>query len=302
MNKIYKYSELIVAVLVFFSIVSGILKTGDNLKDIKNESVSILSYNIRFDRADKPVPSEENEWVNRKDHLISLIQLHSPDFFGLQEDLLHQLNEIDGRFEDYDWVGVGRYDGKEGGEFCSIHYNSTRFELIENRIIWLSETPEEPSASWDGSSPRILNYGKFRNRSSGKEFYVFNTHFDHAGQKAREGSAKLIRQMINELPNDVPFIIMGDFNITEENIVYEILTTGESMLKDAFNTSDYPHVGPLFTREGFEVNSRSKKRRIDYIFVSENIQVKKHAIISSFRNGYYPSDHLPVYTEVDLKD
>lgn len=302
MKEIYKYFGLIVAVIISFTIVSGISKIDDNLKDFKNESISILSYNIRFDRADKLVPSEENEWTNRKEHLISLIQLHSPDFFGLQEDLLHQLNEIDGRFEDYDWIGMGRYDGKEGGEFCSIHYNSTRFELLENRTIWLSETPEEPSTSWDGSSPRVLNYGKFKSRVSGKEFYVFNTHFDHAGQKAREGSAKLIRQMINELSSDVSFILMGDFNITEENIVYEILTTGESMLKDAFNTSEYPHVGPLFTREGFEVNSKAKKRRIDYIFVSENIGVKKHAIISSFRDGYYPSDHLPVYTEVELYD
>jgi endonuclease/exonuclease/phosphatase family metal-dependent hydrolase len=62
-----------------------------------------------------------------------------------------------------------------------------------------------------------------------------------------------------------------------------------------------PHVGPEFSFEGFEVMGSSNKRRIDYIFVNDKVDVLKHAIISDFRDGRYPSDHLPVIAEIRLE-
>jgi endonuclease/exonuclease/phosphatase family metal-dependent hydrolase len=73
-------------------------------------------------------------------------------------------------------------------------------------------------------------------------------------------------------------------------------------LEDAYNVSALPHVGPEFSFEGFKaLDSTATKRRIDYIFVNDQVEVLKHAFISNFRDGRYPSDHLPVIADVEIR-
>lgn len=261
--------------------------------------VEAITYNLRLDTD----ADGENQWNNRKEQVASLIQFYDPDFLGIQEGLIHQLEYLDGELDDYQRIGVGRDDGAEGGEFSAIYYNSEKFELVEGteQTIWLSETPGEPSKSWDAALPRILTFGKFRDKSNGRELYVFNTHFDHIGQQAREESSKLIVSTIGEAAGNSPVVLMGDFNVTEDNPAYEVLTKSEPALHDAFYVTKLPHVGPDFTYEGFGVGTGDEHRRIDYIFTSDNVNVKKHAIITSYHNGFYPSDHLPVYAEIEIK-
>lgn len=262
----------------------------------EGEVISLLSYNLRFDNPNDGI----NQWDNRKEQVAALIRFYKPDFMGQQEGLIDQVEFLDDQLEDYAWIGVGRDDGERAGELSSLHYNKNRFELVDgtNQTIWLSETPEVPSQSWDAALPRILTFGRFRDKTNGREFYVFNTHFDHIGQIAREESARLIKSTIQKLTGDDRYFVLGDFNVSEDNPVYEILTGGEPVLRDAFYHTENPHVGPLFTFEGFEVRSDIEKRRIDYIFVPNDIRVLNHAILGHSRNGYYPSDHLPVYAEV----
>lgn len=265
----------------------------------QNSSISVMSYNLRLDTDADGV----NRWDNRKERVASLIQLFEPDFIGIQEGLLHQLQYLDKELDGYRRIGVGRDDGENAGEFSALYYNSARVELAEgtSRTLWLSETPEEPgSKSWDAALPRILTFGKFKDTATGNDFFVFNTHFDHVGQQAREESAKLILNTIRETAGDLPVLLTGDFNVTEDNAAYEVLTGSESGLKDTFYESEIPHTGPHFTFEGFEVHSSDNPRRIDFIFTSDRVTVRKHAIPSLFKNGFYPSDHLPVYAEVEL--
>lgn len=263
-----------------------------------DETATVMTYNLRYDTSSDGI----NQWDNRKEHVASLIRFYSPDFLGTQEGLVSQLEYLDNELPGYKRIGVGRDDGIEKGEFSAIHYNSDRFELVEGteHTIWLSENPDIPGKSWDAAFPRVLTYGQFRSKGTGQKIYVFNTHFDHVGQTAREESAKIILQRIEQLSGDMPFILFGDFNVTEENPVYEILTTGKLSLRDAYYHSENPHVGPHFTFEGFEVKNATDARRIDYIFVSESIRVDHHAILSTFRDGYYPSDHLPVAAKVSF--
>jgi endonuclease/exonuclease/phosphatase family metal-dependent hydrolase len=261
-------------------------------------TVSLMSYNLRVDLAQDGT----NRWKHRREHVAALIRLYQPDFLGQQEGLIHQVEYLGNHLPDYAWIGVGRDNGRRAGELSSIHYNTSRFELVEgsDRTIWLSKTPDMPGKSWDAAYPRILTYGQFRHKESGHTLFVFNTHFDHVGQTARKNSAKLILRTIKKVAGNSPYVLLGDFNVTEGNRVYRILTGGSPPLKDAFYHTETPHVGPLFTFEGFEVKSALDKRRIDYIFVPADARVLNHAIIGHFRNGYYPSDHLPVYAIVQL--
>lgn len=260
--------------------------------------LTVMSYNLRFDNPD----DGENRWDNRKEQAAALIAFHQPDFLGTQEGLLHQLEYLDDKLDDYGRIGVARDDGDEQGEFSALFFNETKFELVEDseQTIWLSETPDEPSKSWDAALPRILTYGKFRDRQTDDEFWVFNTHFDHLGDTARTESAKLIIETIEEAGEE-PAILMGDFNVTDEMEPYKVLTADDSPMKDAYHVTQKPHVGPDFTFEGFEAMSEEDKNRIDYIFVNNRFVVQNHAILTSFRDGRYPSDHLPVVAKVKIE-
>lgn len=255
--------------------------------------IRIMSYNIKFDDKTDTV----NNWDKRKKQVLNLISFYEPDFLGTQEVLVHQLRYLDQKLENMKWIGVGRADGDTEGEFSALFYNANEFDLIANSdsTIWLSKTPEIPSKSWDAALPRILTFGKFRHKQTGKELLVFNTHFDHRGDTARAESVKLILKTIDKVAGDLPVIVTGDFNFTEQDHPYSIITASDSPLKDAFYATAIPHVGPQVSFTGFTVDSSTQKRRIDYIFVNDKIEVLKHRIIANFQNGRYPSDHLPVF-------
>lgn len=271
-----------------------VLTTACNTSNRQFSSIRVMSYNIKFDDKADTV----NGGDKRKDQVVNLVRFYEPDFLGTQEGLLHQLEYMENGLQNLKWIGAGRTDGKNEGEFSALFYNTNRFELVTNTdsTIWLSTTPDRPSKSWDAALPRILTWGKFRNKNSEEEFFVFNTHFDHIGDTARAESARLIVETIQEVSNGFPVILTGDFNAMEESKPYAVLTGSD--LKDAYKASTLPHVGPLFSFEGFDVLGPADKRRIDYIFVNDKVKVLKHAIISDFRDGRYPSDHLPVVADV----
>lgn len=255
------------------------------------ELLRTMSYNLRYDN-----PGDSaNAWPYRKERVANLIQFYQPDIIGTQEGLLHQLQYLDEHLENMGRIGVGRNDGNTEGEFTAIYYDSLRLELVSDSTIWLSETPTEPSKSWDAALPRILTFGRLKSKTSGQQFYVFNTHFDHIGNTARAESAKLILKTIDAVSGELPVVVTGDFNATPDAEPYRILT---QQLGDAYTQTEIPHVGPLFTFKGFAVNgNQERERRIDYIFTNSQVEVLKHAIIPDFRNGSFTSDHLPVIAD-----
>lgn len=284
----------LVSILLLLSVLSS---CSPSETDSDTVSLKAMSYNIRYDNpGDGP-----DRWELRRERLAGLIRLHQPDFLGAQEALHHQLEWLEKELQDMDWIGVGRSDGAQAGEYAPIFYNSERFELVSgsDSTLWLSPTPTEVgSVGWDAALPRILTFGTFRERESGKRIMVFNTHFDHRGDTVRAESARLVVETVRKLAESegLPAVVTGDFNATPDSEPYTIITGGE--LRDAFSAGDLPHVGPLFTYEGFEVGGMENPRRIDYIFVSGAVTVRSHAILSTFHDRRYPSDHLPVVSHI----
>lgn len=264
----------------------------------QQEKLGVMTFNIRYDNPD----DAPNTWDNRKEKVTNLIQFYEPAFLGTQEVLFHQLQDMDEALSGYQWIGKGRKDGKKGGEFSALFYDSRKVTLVAgtDNTIWLSKTPGKPSKNWDAALPRIMTWGEFEVKSSGNHVFVFNTHFDHVGETARTESAKIILDTIEKVAGDNPVVLMGDFNILDDSKPYQILTS--SFLADAIHIAELPHTGAKFTYSGFEVKAPTDDgRRIDYIFTNNQIEVLKHATVTFFRDGYYPSDHLPVFSEIRLK-
>jgi len=278
MKIFYQY---ILSVFIFFTISSSIY----------SQPHSIISYNIRYDN-DWDI---ENSWKIRRNKVSQILVQYSPSIIGIQEGLLNQVQYIDSSLIDYDYVGVGRDDGKKKGEFCAIYFDTTRYVLSKNSTFWLSETPDTISVGWDAALERICTYGLFKDRITKKEFWVFNTHFDHIGVVAREKSSELILKRIDKINRQsLPVILMGDFNSTPNSPPVKELKTE---LSDALKISLEKLQGPRGTFNGFNEDLPIEKR-IDYIFI-ENFKVLSYIHINDrLNNNRHISDHLPVMVKI----
>ncbi len=283
------------------------------------QDLRVGSFNLRYDN---PADSLDN-WKYRKNQVTKLIKFHDFEIFGSQEGLKHQLEDLSAKLPSYKFLGVGRDDGKEAGEYAAIFYKTEKFELLESGNFWLSEDTTKPNKGWDAVLPRICTWGKFKEKNSGFEFYFYNTHFDHVGEKAREESAKLILKKIKEKGEDVPVLLSGDFNVDQYNKSYKLLNSSKE-LKDSYHLAELNY-GASGTTNGFKVNSMTDSR-IDHVFVSEDFKVTKHGILNdtyrteeedlkkiagsgnfpkevSFYQSQarYPSDHFPVLVILKIK-
>jgi endonuclease/exonuclease/phosphatase family metal-dependent hydrolase len=259
------------------------------------QSMKLITYNIRLDLAS----DGENDWSHRKDFFNSQIQFYEPDIFGVQEATPPQVLDIAKGLPHYDYIGIGR-DGDGKGESASIYYNKKRLHLLLSATFWLSETPDIISKGWDAACNRVCTYGLFEDQKSKKTFWVFNTHLDHMGENARTNGIALILSKINQLNTaKLPVFFMGDFN-SEPNS--ERIVNLKKIMFDSRELSIEKPFGPSGTFNDFKHNEPVTKL-IDYIFISKDsvIKVKKYAVLSDSKDLKYPSDHLPVYIEINFK-
>ena len=259
---------------------------------VLSQDLKIMSYNIKLD-----YPKEgKNSWTNRKPFMVNQIKFYEPDVLGVQEAMPNQMKDLDSLLTDYSFVGVGRDDGKNKGEFSAIFYKKSDLEVVKSSTFWLSQTPEKVSMGWDAVCNRVCTYALFQHKETKKKFWVFNTHFDHVGKEARTKSAVLILDKIKVLNTENhPVFLTGDFNMEPNHESIDYIT---QTLKDSKEVTELDF-GPEGTFNGFHFD-QPVTRRIDYVFVSEDVEVNKYAVLSDSWNMQYPSDHLPVFIEAKL--
>lgn len=259
-------------------------------KTAASETFNLATFNIRC-----PVDKTPNTWEERKARCLAVIQQNKFDIFGVQEAKRKQLDDLLG--DNFAFIGGGRADFKNKGEFSAIIYRKARFELIGSGTFGLSEKPQTPGVkSWKSACPRIATWGIFRDKKTGKKFIYYNTHLDHKSELARINGIKLIVEHSRKNNTGIPVILTGDFNANPASETYKIAS---SLLKDSADDSGTPHVGPMQTYHGY--GRRKSNVPIDYIFVSDGIQVLSHKTDDTQFPEGFPSDHFPVVTELRIR-
>lgn len=258
--------------------------------------LKIMSFNVRYD-----TPRDSmNNWQYRKEEAGKMLNYYAPDIVGMQEVLHNQLEDMKSRLPQYTAIGVGREDGKEGGEYNPLFFKTGRFEVLKSGNFSLSETPEKVGIKgWDAVCKRIATWAIFKDKESGVEFMALNTHLDHKGEVARQESARLLVKQITALAEGRPFVMTGDFNtIPDSDII--LLLTEEGKVKNAKLEAALVY-GPEWTFHDFGRLPQTERTWIDYIFISPDIQVNKFRNITDIPNTGFSSDHNPVFAEITIQ-
>ena len=251
-----------------------------------SDPIKIISYNIRYNN-----PNDGKDiWENRRETITDFIEKEAPDFLGLQEVNFPQIQYLNSNLINYSFIGVGRDDGKTRGEFSPIYFNESKYNLLLSNTFWLSKTPENISVGWDAAMERICTYGLFKQKNDGSKVWVFNTHFDHIGNVAREKSVDLILSKIKDLTKDKDqIIITGDFNLSDDSVPIKKLQNfyNDVNIKMDNKSKFYG------TFNNFKIDN-NYNNRIDYIFYKNFDLIKSSHLHIKTDQGRWASDHHPV--------
>jgi len=262
-------------------------------------AIRVMTFNIRMNS-----PSDgPNAWPLRKELAAGTIAFQQAHIAGLQEVLLSQLEDLRGLLPGYDWVGVGRDDGKEAGEFNPIFFLRDRFRLLESSTFWLSEHPGRPGLKgWDAACARVVTWARLKDLWTGATLVAFNTHFDHVGETARRESAALVLAEMRRIAAGAPVVLTGDFNCTRDDPAYRTLVgpaENDSFLRDTRDVSALAPYGPSFSFNGFKADVQGRWP-IDHIFVGRGVAVLRAGVLPGTWEGRFVSDHNPVLAEIRL--
>ena len=267
---------------------------------------TVLTCNIRV-----ALPEDDatgNGWRARRELCLAVIRAQQPDLIGFQEVLREQMEDLERGFPDFGAFGFAgpemdaRREGYQGIAKNPILYSKQRYEQVSAGGFWLSETPHLPgSLSWESARARHVNWLRLRERATGREFRILNTHLDHEGQRAREEQMKLILAEAAVYAPDFPQIFTGDFNARASNAVVKLaLDAGwTSTFLAAPEPRDEGFTGHAFLGPAYKLKSAAPgSAAIDHILTRGPVATQARRIIRDSRDGRYPSDHYFVSAQV----
>lgn len=255
-------------------------------------TLHVMTCNVQV--AGNPPP---HSWAERRPLMRELLTRENPDIIGTQEGRYDQVKDIAADLPTHDWIGLGR-DGGSRGEFMAIYYRRDRFEPLAFDHFWLSDTPEViGSSTWGNTCRRMVTWGRFRDRPTGREFEIWNTHFDHEIDSAREKSAAHVRQRLATTEPARPLLLLGDFNCAAgASTPYTELTTGAGFT-DTWTAAAQRRNAGFNTFHGHRPPVRDGVR-IDWILARHPVEVSEAGIVDNASNDLAPSDHFPVTATV----
>ena len=254
-------------------------------------AIRVMSFNIRCTNVGSA------SWEDRIDIVSQTMLDSAADSIGIQEGTPEWMATLKNTVaEKYAYVGVGRDDGVDAGEYSAIFYLKDKYTVADSGTFWLSETPDVPSQGWDAACNRVCTWAVLEDKATGEKYVHLNSHFDHVGVKAREKSVELIVEKAREYA-DVPVVFTADMNVREGSDNYKqlvgagVFADTKFQAPDSMNYLTYHDTKP-------ELHSGDI---IDYVMINEHFEALSYKVVTEGVDGEYVSDHFPVYADIAVK-
>lgn len=259
-------------------------------------TIRVLQFNIRLISSS----DGQNNWYYRRQDVVAYCRVVSPDVFGMQEVTPAQRTYVMNNMKDYACVGLGR-DGNQSGEHCPVFYLKDKYDLEKSGTFWLSDTPEKVSNTWGAACNRIVTWTILRDKTTGERFCYANTHFDHVSEAARDKSSVLTKQRLTQYAEGLPIIVTGDYNCYPESNCYALMLNAEGTvpMTEVWEAARVKE-GPDGTFHSWNTIALANRHRIDFIFVTPDINVLHAVTDDNTKRPRLLSDHDPVYADIVL--
>ena len=215
--------------------------------------------------------------VTNTTQILAILNEYDPDIIGFQETQEKHLSTYSkGLGNKYNYV----YFDNDGTTFNSqpIYYKKDKFTLIESGIKWLSDTPDVRSKIAESDYTRSFTYAVLRDRSTGKDIVVVNTHIDYVAA-ANVKQVELLLKYTKQFKN-LPIFYTADYNMQNYS--------------DGYNTmrgADFIDCGTAL--------GKNVAGHIDFCFVDLDLSIPVgYEYISNHQYSETASDHYPVYAEI----
>ena len=253
---------------------------------------SLMSQNVRF--GSDPSPNSTEERIPR---MKTLLKNYAPDIIGFQEYDATWKSVVESVLTGYGSQCVfGNTTDKNAGS--PLYWNSSKFTALEKGTFWLSETPETMSLGWGAAHYRTCSFAVLQAKNTDILVIAANTHLDHKVVDAQINGMKLIMDRMTALKKkyadkgykEIYFHITGDFNVTPTNVVIQDLSTQLTEARYAAVS-----LGTALNQNTFSAYNASPTSIIDYMFVSNNVDVTTYKVALDKIDGNAVSDHYGIY-------
>lgn len=255
-------------------------------------SIRVMSFNIRC----AGIYSNDS-WEDRIDIVTQTMLDSDADSIGIQEGTPEWMATLKSTVgEEYAYVGVGREDGVNAGEYSAIFYLKDKYTVVDSGTFWLSETPDVPSIGWDADTYRICTWAILENIETGEKYVHLNSHFDTTYGTAKAESVNMIVEKAKEFA-DLPVVFTADMNAEEGGKHYEqmvssgVLRDTKYVAPNSMNYLTYHDTKPQM--HGNDI--------IDYVMINSSFDALVYRVVTKGIDGKYVSDHFPVYADIVIK-
>ena len=245
-----------------------------------------MSFNIRTETSGD---LNEKNWSNRREPVANYILNSGMDVVCLQEVRKVQYEYLATALsEKYEVLYYPRENGSNP-EGLAICYEK-EFQLIDNQMFWLSETPDKMSLGWGASYYRICANVLLQG-AGGVYLNVDNVHLDHQVALARINGLEVV---LSRVPLSYPTVVCGDFNTTNESECYKVIN---DVMWDCQEMALVSDEGVTYQNWGTQM----KGKAIDFCFVNSSFTVLEFDILQdTISEGVYYSDHFAIRTKVEV--
>lgn len=243
---------------------------------------SVMTWNIRRTTT---VDKGNRSFKKRSGKMVELIKEADPDIICMQEATSSQISFFRKNLHGMNVLYAYR-DKTRSSECCPVFYNANRFELISSETFWLSDTPEKMSKTWEADYYRICTAVRLKDKLTGNELAIFNTHIDYKSEDTKLKSVDLINKKAADF--DCPIVLTGDFN--------SVPTSSATERTKAYFT-EAGEGKPDGDKITFNNYLGDRQKKIDYIFYKGNIESLSYDVIDKTYGKIIPSDHYPIKAE-----
>lgn len=213
-----------------------------------------------------------------------------------------------------------KFDNNISGSFCNgFAYKTAKFDLLEGPTCLFYDTANKTQSATKVNSSRTIVFAKFREKSSGKEFWFASTHLElnsPSCEKTAECCVNWAETLVN---HELPCIIVGDMNSASVSTSPEAYRIQTSYWTDAYDylrrnglldTDSFskPASRPGSSKTGTGTTSEnssltSEANRYDHIMVDLCTPVSystNRGMYEVESTGYWYSDHFPITAIINL--